>query len=210
MKKERKIFVAFILNLFFCVVEFVGGSLTGSTAIISDAVHDLGDAVSIGISFLFEKKGSKTDDEKLKERYSFIGGMLTSVVLVAGSVAAILNAVRRFFNPVQLNDEGMLILAFCGVAVNSVAAFVTRGGENINIRAVNLHMLEDVLGWLAVLAGAFIIKATGFTVIDPILSIAVAGFILINTLKNIRSGGHSCHSHVHEHHDCCDDTKEFE
>jgi cobalt-zinc-cadmium efflux system protein len=199
MKREKKIFVAFILNLSFCIFEFIGGSLTGSTAIISDAVHDLGDAVSIGISFLLERKGSKASDEKIKERYSHIGGIFTSVVLIVGSVAAALNAVHRLFNPIEPDYDGMLIFAFVGVLVNSAAAFVTHGGENINLKAVNLHMLEDVLGWVAVLAGALVMKLTGFGYIDPLMSVGVSVFIMISAVKNISGHGHSGCSHGHHH-----------
>lgn len=199
MKKEKKILVAFMLNLSFCIFEFIGGIFTGSTAIISDAVHDLGDAVSIGISYLLERKGSRQADEKEKERYSHIGGVLTSGVLVVGSVMAIINALRRILNPVEVNYDGMLIFALVGVAVNSAAAFFTHGGENMNIRAVNLHMLEDVLGWVTVLIGAFVMKVTDFVYIDPIMSIGVAVFILISAVRNLK-GGHSHHSHEHHHH----------
>ncbi len=199
MKKEKKILVAFILNLSFCIFEFVGGSLTGSTAIISDAVHDMGDAVSIGISYLLERKGSRTADEKIKERYFLIGGYLTSGVLIHGSAAAIFNAVRRFFNPAELNYDGMLVFAVVGVLVNTAAAIFTRGGENMNIRAVNLHMLEDVLGWIAVLVGAFVMKVTDFVYIDPIMSVSVSVYILISAVMNLKRGGHS-HSHHGHHH----------
>ena len=202
MKKEKKILVAFILNLSFCIFEFVGGRITGSTAIVSDAVHDLGDAVSIGISYLLERMGSRASDEKKKEHYSLIGGILTSMVLILGSLAAIINAVIRIFNPAEIHYDGMLIFALVGVAVNSAAAFFTKGGENLNIRAVNLHMLEDVLGWVAVLVGAAVMRVTDFVYIDPIMSIGVSLFILISAVKNLKSGGckHCAHGHHHNHH----------
>lgn len=199
MKKENKILTAFLLNLFFCIFEFIGGIFTGSVAIISDAVHDLGDAVSIGASFFFERKSSKAADEKEKEKYIFIGGALTSGVLIAGSLMAAANAVTRLCKPAELDYDGMLVFAFFGVVVNSAAAFFTRGKENMNIRAVNLHMLEDVLGWVTVLIGAAVMKFTGFSYLDPIMSIGVSAFILISAVKNLRSGGHSHHSHGHFH-----------
>ena len=199
MKKEKKILVAFMLNLFFCIFEFIGGSFTGSTAIISDAVHDMGDAVSIGASYLLERKAGKETDKKKKERYSLIGGLLTSGVLIVGSIAAIFNAVHKLFNPAEVNYDGMLVFALVGVLVNSVAAFFTHGGDNINLRAVNLHMLEDVLGWVTVLIGAFVMKLTDFSLIDPIMSIGVALFILISAVKNIKGAGHSHHEHGHHH-----------
>ena len=199
MKKENKILAAFILNSVFCVFELIGGSLTGSTAIISDAVHDMGDAISIGVSYLLERKAGKAADEKNKERYSLIGAILITAVLIVGSLVAICNAVYRILNPVPLNYDGMLVFAVVGVIVNSVAAVFTHGGENMNIRAVNLHMLEDVLGWVTVLIGAAVMKVTDFALIDPLMSIGVAVFILVSAVKNLSSGGHSHHSH-HSHH----------
>ena len=199
MKKENKILSAFILNSLFCVFELIGGSVTGSTAIISDAVHDMGDAISIGVSYLLERKAGKAADEKNKERYSLIGAILITAVLIVGSLVAICNAVYRILNPVPLNYDGMLVFAVVGVIVNSVAAVFTHGGENMNIRAVNLHMLEDVLGWVTVLIGAAAMKVTDFALIDPLMSIGVAVFILASAVKNLSSGGHSHHPH-HSHH----------
>ena len=199
MKKENKILAAFILNSVFCVFELIGGSLTGSTAIISDAVHDMGDAISIGVSYLLERKAGKAADEKNKERYSLIGAILITAVLIVGSLVAICNAVYRILNPVPLNYDGMLVFAVVGVIVNSVAAVFTHGGENMNIRAVNLHMFEDVLGWVTVLIGAAAMKVTDFALIDPLMSIGVAVFILASAVKNLSSGGHSHHPH-HSHH----------
>ena len=200
MKKEKKILIAFWLNLSFCIFEFIGGNFTGSIAIISDAIHDLGDAISIGISYLLERKSGRETDEKRKEHYSLLGGIITSVALIIGSVVAVIKAIIRLFNPVTLDYNGMFAFALMGVAVNSLAAVFTHGKENMNIRAVNLHMLEDVLGWVAVLIGAAVMKVTDFTCIDPIMSICVAVFILINAVKNLKGDGHSHCSHERHPH----------
>lgn len=200
MKNEKNILVAFLLNLFFSLFELIGGALTGSVAIISDSVHDLGDAVSIGIAFILERKAGREPDADKKERYTRLGGAITGGVLILGSAAAICNAVRRFFVPAEINYDGMLIFAVVGVVVNSVAALVTHGGDNMNIRAVNLHMLEDVLGWAAVLIGAAVMKVTDFYYIDPILSIGVSLFIMISAVKNIKGGEHNHHHHHGHHH----------
>ncbi len=189
MKTERNILIAFMLNLLFAVFEFFGGAFTGSVAIVSDAVHDLGDAASIGISLLLEHKSKKQPDEIHTygyTRYSVLGSVITTVILMLGSVAVIFNAVKRVFNPVEINYNGMLVFAVVGVIVNFCAAWFTHKGDSLNQKAVNLHMLEDVLGWLVVLVGAVVMKFTDFAVIDPIMSIAVAVFILINAVKNLK------------------------
>ena len=192
MKTEKNILIAFILNLVFSVFEFIGGAVTGSVAIVSDAVHDIGDALSIGISYFLERKSKKQPDEIYTYgymRYSVIGSLITTVILLFGSVAVIYNAVMRIFNPVEIDYSGMIIFAVIGVVVNFIAAWFTKEGDSLNQKAVNLHMLEDVLGWTVVLIGAIIMKFTDISVIDPIMSICVAVFIFINAVKNLKRMG---------------------
>lgn len=189
MKTEKNILIAFLLNMSFSIFEFFGGVLTNSVSIMSDAMHDLGDAISIGTSLLLEKKSKKKADNKYTYgyvRYSVLGGVITTVILMIGSIFVIYNAIQRLFNPVSINYSGMLIFAVIGVILNTLAALITKDGDSINQHAVNLHMLEDVLGWIIVLVGAIIMKFTDISIIDPIMSIGVAVFILINTLKNLK------------------------
>ncbi len=189
MKTQKNILLAFILNLSFSIFEFFGGALTGSVAIMSDALHDTGDALSIGVSYFLEKKSRKHPDKKYTygyRRYSVLGGLITTVILLAGSVLVITNSIKKIINPSEINADGMMIFAVLGVIINLAAALFTRKGDSINQKAVNLHMLEDVLGWIVVLAGSIVIRFTGFTLIDPIMSIGVAVFILINAFKNLK------------------------
>lgn len=189
MKTEKNILIAFILNLSFSIFEFVGGIFTGSVAILSDAIHDIGDAMSIGVSYLLEKKSKKQPDDTYTygyARFSVMGSVITTLILLFGSLAVIYNAVMRIFNPVEINYNGMIIFAVVGVVVNFCAAYFTREGDSLNQKAVNLHMLEDVLGWVVVLIGAIVMRFTDISVIDSIMSIAVAVFILINAIKNLK------------------------
>ena len=189
MKTEKNILIAFILNVGFSIIEFVGGILTNSVAIYSDAIHDLGDAFSIGVSFFLEKKSKKHPDKKYTygyTRYSVLGGVITTTILLVGSILVIVGAVKRLFNPVEVNYDGMMIFAILGVVLNFIAALVTKDGDSINQKSVNLHMLEDVLGWLVVLIGSIIMHFTDIKIIDSIMSIGVALFILINALKNLK------------------------
>ena len=106
MKTERNILVACILNLFFSIFEFVGGILTGSVAIISDAIHDIGDAISVGISYFLEKKSKRQPDKTYTygyARFSVIGGAITTLILIVGSVVVIFNAISRIINPTAIN-----------------------------------------------------------------------------------------------------------
>ena len=189
MKTEKNILIAFILNLSFSVFEFIGGIFTGSVAILSDSVHDIGDASSIGVSYFLEKKSKQKPNNIYTygySRYSVIGSVITTLILLLGSTIVIYNAVNRIINPVKINYNGMIIFAIVGVLVNFFAAFFTRDGGSLNQKAVNLHMLEDVLGWLVVLIGAIVMRFTDISIIDPILSVGVAIFVFINALKNLK------------------------
>lgn len=190
MKTDKKILIAFILNLFFSVFELIGGIITNSIAITSDAIHDFGDSISIGISFFLEKKSKKKPDNLYTYgyiRYSVIGSLITTIILLIGSTLVIYNAVLRIINPVPINYNGMIIFAIIGVIVNFLAAYFTKDGHSLNQKSVNLHMLEDVLGWAVVLIGAIIMRFTDISIIDPILSILVALFIFKNALVNFKS-----------------------
>ena len=189
MKTEKNILIAFILNISFSIFEIVGGLFTGSIAILSDSLHDFGDALSIGISYFLEKKSKKKSDDKHTYgyiRYSVLGGIITSVILLVGSIFVIYEGIKRLIYPTNINYNGMIVFAIVGVIVNLIASIVTRDGDSINQKAVNLHMLEDVLGWIVVLIGSILMKFTDIKYIDSVLSICVASFILIFTFKNLK------------------------
>lgn len=188
MKTERNILIAFVLNLLFACFEFVGGVVVGSIAIVSDAVHDLGDAASIGVSYVLEKKSKRQPDEIYTygyARYSVLGGALTTLILLLGSMMVIYNAVRRMIRPAEINYDGMILFAVIGLCVNGCAALVTRERNSLNQKAVNLHMLEDVLGWAVVLVGAVVMRVTELAILDPILSLAVALFLAVHSARNL-------------------------
>lgn len=190
MKTEKNILVAFLLNLAFSIFELIGGIFTNSVAIISDALHDFGDSISIGISYFLEKRSKKKPDNNYTfgyARYSTLGAAITNAILVIGSILVIINAIERIINPVPINYNGMIIFAIFGVIINTLAAYFTKEGDSLNQKAVNLHMLEDVLGWGIVLIGAILIRFTEITMIDAVMSIGVAIFILIHAIKSFKS-----------------------
>ena len=189
MKTEKNILIAFFFFFSFSIFEFFGGLITNSVAIISDSIHDMGDAISIGISYFLERKSKKKANKKYTYgyvRYSVLGGVITTTILLVGSILVIIGATKRLFHPVEVNYNGMIIFAIVGVVLNFIAAYVTKDGDSINQKSVNLHMLEDVLGWIIVLIGAIIMNFTNIKIIDPLMSIGVAIFILINSLKNLK------------------------
>ena len=189
MKTENNILVAFILNLFFSIIELIGGFITNSVSIISDALHDFGDSLSIGISYFLEKKSKKKPDEVYTYgyvKYSVMGSIITTVILLVSSIFVIYNAIGRLFNPEPINYNGMIAFACVGIVVNFLAAYFTKHGDSLNQKSVNLHMLEDVFGWIIVLIGSIIIRFTDFVIIDSILSIFLAVYIFVNALKNMK------------------------
>ena len=189
MKTEKNILVAFILNISFSIFELIGGLFTNSVSIMSDAVHDLADAISIGISLILEKISKKKPNEEYTYgyiRYSVFGALITTTILTVGSILVIIGGVNRIINPRIINYDGMIIFAIFGVVINFMAAYFTKEGDSVNQKAVNLHMLEDVLGWVVVLIGSMLMKFTDISIIDSIMSICIAIFILINAFKNIK------------------------
>ena len=183
----QNILIALILNLSFSVIEFIGGALTNSAAITSDAVHSLADALSTGIAYIFEKlsHSKKADKGFDPAKYSLIGGFIVSGFLIFSSVHLIIEAIERIQEPAEVSYDGMMLFAVLGVIFNLLAALATMKGESFNQKTVNLHMLEDTFSWLAVLVGAIIMKLTGVHLIDPILSIAIAIYILYRAIRNL-------------------------
>lgn len=186
---DKKILIAFVLNVCFSIFELIGGIFTNSVAIMSDAVHDFGDAVSIGVSYFLEKISKKKPDNKYTYgyvRYSILGALLTNAILIAGSVMVVISAVKRLINPISVNYDGMIIFALLGMTVNFLAVYFTKGGDSLNQKAVNLHMLEDVFGWVVVFVGAVILKFSKIDRIDALLSMIVSVFIFGNAILGLK------------------------
>ncbi len=187
---EKNILIAFVLNLTFSLIEFVGGLFTNSVAILSDAIHDFGDAFSIGVSYFLERKSKKKPDERYTYgylRYSVLGAFITTIILTIGSIVVLIGAIFRIINPEPLHYEGMIWLSVIGIIVNFLAAYKTREGDSLNQKAVNLHMLEDVLNWVVVFIGSIIMKFTDITYIDSVMSIGIALFLLKQALGNLKN-----------------------
>jgi len=186
---KENIKIAFLLNLLFSVLEVIGGFLTNSISILTDAVHDFGDSISIGVSYLLEKKSTKSSDSTHTYgylRYSLLGALITSTILLVGSCIAIYASIRRLINPTIVNYDAMIIFAIFGVIINGYAAYRTSHANKHNEKAINLHMLEDVLGWIVVLIGSICIKVFKVYIVDSILSILIAIYILYHVYKYIK------------------------
>tara|TARA_R110001592_G_C13029147_1_gene738219 strand:+ start:95 stop:997 length:903 start_codon:yes stop_codon:yes gene_type:complete len=185
---EKRIAMAFFLNVGFTIIEFIGGVLTNSTAIMADAVHDLGDSLSIGSAWLLTRLGRKSADKEFTygyRRLSLFGALVNGLVLIAGSLWVLSEAIPRLADPLMPVTEGMIALGILGVTVNGFAAYRLSKGTTLNERILNWHLLEDVLGWVAVLVVAIVLQFFDWPILDPLLSVAFTLFILFNVLRNL-------------------------
>ena len=186
---ESNIKLAFFLNFGFAIAEIIGGYLTNSISIMADALHDLGDSATLAISWRFEKLSGKGGDEKYSygyKRFSLLSAFVGAFILMAGSIIVIAEAIRRLQNPQQTNARGMLVFAIFGIAINGFAAYRTGRGKNMNSRMIYWHLLEDVIGWAAVLIVSLVLMVKEIYILDPILSLLVSGYVLFNVAKNMR------------------------
>ncbi|MCR9249848.1 MAG: cation diffusion facilitator family transporter [bacterium] len=187
---EGNIRFAFFLNLLFTIIEIVGGIYTGSLAILSDALHDFGDSLSLGLAWYFQKLSKKGRDDRYSygyRRFSLLGAIINATVLVVGSVFILNEAIPALFNPGDADAQGMIVIALFGIVVNGAAVLRLKKGDSINEKVVMLHLMEDVLGWVAVLIGSIIMYFWDVPIIDPLLSILIALYVLYNVVINIRN-----------------------
>lgn len=186
----KNLAVAFLLNLSFTIIEIIGGFFTNSVAILSDAVHDLGDTFSLGLAWYFQKISKRDRNSEFSygyKRYSVLGALINGIILFAGCIFIFIETIPRLMNPEEVHPVGMMLMSILGIIINSLAVLRLKKGSSLNERVVYLHLLEDVLGWVAVFIGSVVILVWDIKIIDPILSIAIALYILFNIYKNLRS-----------------------
>jgi cobalt-zinc-cadmium efflux system protein len=185
----KNIGLAFWLNFGFTLLEIAGGLWTNSLAILSDAVHDLGDSLSLGMAWVLERRAQKEGDARFSYGYgrlSLLSALLNTIVLIVGSLLVLARAIPRLLNPEPTNASGMLLFAIIGIAVNGAAAWRLRGEVGLNARVVSWHMIEDVLGWVAVLIVSIVLFFTDAYILDPLLSILITLYVLFNVARNLR------------------------
>ncbi len=190
MSSKRAVWLAFFLNLSFAIVEFVAGGVFGSSAVLADSVHDLGDAIAIGVSAVLETISNRKEDSRYTlgyKRFSLLGALITAVILMTGSVLIILENLTKLFHPQPVNNEGILWLGIIAVTINVLASLVVRNGKTKNESILSLHFLEDTLGWVAVILMAIVLRFTDWYILDPLLSLAISFFILSKAIPRFWS-----------------------
>ena len=190
MSSKIAVWLAFVLNFSFAIIEFIFGGLFGSSAILADAVHDLGDALAIGISAFLESISNREEDSHYTlgyKRFSLLGAILTAVILITGSSLVILENISKLIEPQPVDHQGMLWLGVIAIAINLTASLIVRKGQTKNESILSLHFLEDTLGWLAVIVVAIILRYTDWYFLDPLLSLLISAFILSKALPRFWS-----------------------
>ena len=190
MKSKHAVWTAFFLNLSYAIVEFIAGGIFGSSAVLADSVHDLGDAIAIGISAFLESISNREEDSHYTlgyKRFSLLGAMVTAVILMTGSVLVILENITKLVHPQPVNDEGILWLGIIAVSINVLASLVVRKGKTKNESILSLHFLEDTLGWVAIILMAIVLRFTDWYILDPLLSLVISIFILSKAIPRFWS-----------------------
>lgn len=182
---QRNIFVVFFLNLFFAIAEFFFGTLFNSQAILSDAVHDLGDAMSIGLAYFFEKisnRGASSEYSYGYRRFSLLGAFVTSVVLIIGGILIMIRSIPELLNPQPVNHQGVFWVAIGAIIINGFSVWLMSRGASANEKLLNIHLFEDLFGWISVLLMSIVLNYTDWYILDPLLSIGIAFWILYMTI----------------------------
>ena len=190
MKTKHAVWLAFFLNLSYAIVEFIAGGVFGSSAVLADSVHDLGDAIAIGVSAFLETISNREEDSHYTlgyKRFSLLGALVTAVILMTGSVLVILENITKLFHPQPVNDEGILWLGIIAVSINVLASLVVSKGKTKNESILSLHFLEDTLGWVAVILMAIVLRFTDWYILDPLLSLVISIFILSKAIPRFWS-----------------------
>ena len=190
MKAKYTVWVAFFLNLSYAIVEFIAGGIFGSSAVLADSIHDLGDAIAIGISAFLETISNREEDRQYTlgyKRFSLLGALVTAVILITGSILVILENIAKIFHPQSVNDEGIFWLGIIAITINVLASLVIRKGQTKDESILSLHFLEDTLGWVAVILMAIVLRFTDWYILDPLLSIAISFFVLSKALPRFWS-----------------------
>jgi cobalt-zinc-cadmium efflux system protein len=194
-KSLRRVIVALVLTGLFMVVEVVGGIISGSLALLADAGHMLTDTMALALAAMAFHVSKRPPDGKLTfgyQRFQILAAFVNGLSLLAVVGWILFEAVYRFINPNEILGETMLVVAAAGLLVNLISFAVLHTGdqENLNIRGAALHVAGDLLGSVAAIVAALVIIYTGWTLIDPILSVAVAALIMKSAWSLVKRSAH--------------------
>ncbi|KAB7668900.1 cation diffusion facilitator family transporter [Bacillus sp. B1-b2] len=194
---KKTLLISFILITSYMVIEAIGGYITNSLALLSDAGHMLSDAISLGVALLAFTLGEKTANYSKTygyKRFEILAAVLNGVTLVLIAIYIFYEAIQRFLNPPEVASTGMLIIAIIGLLINILVAWIMmRGGdveENLNMRGAYLHVMSDMLGSIGAIIAALLIMFFGWGWADPLASVIVAALVLRSGYYVTKSGLH--------------------
>ena len=180
----KNVGVAFAINFTFALIELIGGFITGSVAIASNAIHDLSDSLSLGLAFFFEKLAQRRPDNQFSfgyRRLSLLSALVSGLGVLAASVVVLFYTIPALSSPTTPHTEGMLGLAVLGVVVNGCAALRLRRGSTANEKMLSWHLIEDTLSWVVVLVVAVVMMFFDVPLLDPLLSL----FIIVIVVRGV-------------------------
>lgn len=185
---QRNLLIAFVMNLFLAAIEFAGGLWVGSMAVLSNAIHDAGDAMSLGLGYFLQRRSERGPSEQFSygmRRLSLLSAFISGLVICGGAIIIIMESVERFSHPSEVNAGGMLVLAIGGIVINGFAAWKLGHGHSHNEKMMSWHLIEDVMGWAAVLIGAACIHFFQIKWMDAALGVAISLFVSFNVLRQL-------------------------
>jgi cobalt-zinc-cadmium efflux system protein len=195
LDNERRIFLAMLLTGGFMAAEVIGGILSGSLALIADAGHMATDTAALALAwFAFRLSRRPADPSRSYgfHRGEVLAAFVNGIAMTALALWIVVEAVQRLYSPVEILGGVMLWIAIGGLVVNLLAFWLLRSGsrENLNVRGAAVHVVGDLLGSIAAIAAAGVILWTGWTPIDPLLSVVVALLVLRSAWFIIRQSAH--------------------
>lgn len=194
IRHEKPLWIAFGLTLLFLLMEVAGGLLSNSLALLSDAAHMMTDVLALGISLFAVRMSRRPADARRTYGYArmeAIGALVNGGLLVVVAVFILWEALGRFREPQAVASNAMLVVAVAGLLVNlvSMRLLAAGAGESLNVKGAYLEVWSDMLGSVGVIAGALLIRFTGWTVVDPIVAVLIGLWVLPRTWTLLRAAG---------------------
>ncbi|MCI2921558.1 CDF family zinc efflux transporter CzrB [Staphylococcus hominis] len=191
---KKVLTISFIIIGLFMIVEILGGFIANSLALLSDGLHMFSDTVSLGvalIAFIYAEKNATSTKTFGYKRFEVLAALFNGITLLIISGVIIIEAIRRFFNPIKVQSTEMFIISVIGLIVNIIVAIIMfKSGDtshNLNMRGAFIHVLGDLLGSLGAIIASILIYVFNFTIADPIASILVSIIILKSAIGISRS-----------------------
>ena len=190
-RSSKKLFGVVVLNAVITLSEFIGGVASGSLSLVSDAFHNLSDTLAIIFSYGAQKMAKKEANERHTygyQRLEMLSAFINSFILIILSLFLAVEAFKRFNSPEKINSHLMLIVAVIGLLANLFSTLLLRqeADENLNIKSSYLHLLSDTLSSISVIIGAVLIRFFGIYWIDPVITLIISIYILLEAIIVIK------------------------